>query len=142
MKLTDVRIRNAKPRGQTYKLSDGAGMYLLVTKNGARYWRFDYRFNGNRRTLALAFIPRYLFLWRESVERPPENCWPKAKIQTLQSKRQSERQRSQGIIRSRRLHGNGLTSSAGAWHQDTLPYFKLASRPTFFHIWVQVLSRK
>jgi len=57
MKLTDVRIRNAKPRGRTYKLSDGAGLYLLVTKNGARYWRFDYRFNGNRRTLALGVYP-------------------------------------------------------------------------------------
>jgi integrase len=57
MKLTDVRIRNAKPRGQTYKLSDGAGMYLLVTKDGAGYWRFDYRFNGKRRTLALGVYP-------------------------------------------------------------------------------------
>jgi hypothetical protein len=57
MKLTDVRIRNAKPTGQTYKLSDGAGMYLLVTKDGARYWRFDYRFNGKRRMLALGVYP-------------------------------------------------------------------------------------
>lgn len=57
MKLTDVRIRNAKPRRQTYKLSDGAGMYLLVTKDGSRYWRFDYRFNGKRRTLALGVYP-------------------------------------------------------------------------------------
>ncbi len=69
MKLTDVRIRNAKPRGQTYKLSDGAGMYLLVTKDGARYWRFDYRFNGKRRTLALGVYPTVpLSLARERRE--------------------------------------------------------------------------
>ncbi len=69
MKLTDVRLRNAKPKGQTYKLSDGAGMYLLVTKNGARYWRFDYRFNGKRRTLALGVYPAVpLSLARERRE--------------------------------------------------------------------------
>ena len=69
MKLTDVRIRNAKPKGQTYKLSDSAGMYLLVTKDGARYWRFDYRFNGKRRTLALGVYPTVpLLLARERRE--------------------------------------------------------------------------
>jgi hypothetical protein len=39
MALTDTRIRNAKPTGKPYKLSDGGGMYLLVTLEGSRYWR-------------------------------------------------------------------------------------------------------
>ncbi|MGB7695171.1 MAG: Arm DNA-binding domain-containing protein, partial [Pseudolabrys sp.] len=46
MALTDTRIRNAKPKAQSYKLSDGGGMYLLVTPKGASYWRLDYRFAG------------------------------------------------------------------------------------------------
>jgi hypothetical protein len=54
MKLTDTRIRNAKPKAQAYKLGDGGGMYLLVTPDGARYWRLDYRFARKRRTLALS----------------------------------------------------------------------------------------
>jgi integrase len=57
MTLTDTRIRNAKAEAQAYKLSDGGGMYLLVTPNGARYWRLDYRFAGKRRTLALGIYP-------------------------------------------------------------------------------------
>ena len=57
MALTDTRIRNAKPRAQSYKLSDGGGMYLLVTPKGASYWRLDYRFAGKRRTLALGVYP-------------------------------------------------------------------------------------
>jgi integrase len=61
MPLTDTRIRNAKPTAKTYKktykLSDGGGMYLLVTPNGARYWRLDYRFAGNRRTIAFGVYP-------------------------------------------------------------------------------------
>jgi integrase len=57
MALTDVRIRNAKPKAQAYKLSDGGGMYLLFMPSGARYWRLDYRFGGKRRTLALGVYP-------------------------------------------------------------------------------------
>ncbi len=57
MALTDTRIRNAKPRAKAYKLGDGGGMYLLVTPDGARYWRMDYRFAGKRRTLALGVYP-------------------------------------------------------------------------------------
>ncbi len=98
MKLTDVRIRNAKPKGKTYKLSDGAGMYLLVTKDGARFWRFDYRFNGKRQCRFRSHV---------SVERPLEDWLPKVKIRTLPRERQSERSSSQVIILSRQLHGNG-----------------------------------
>jgi hypothetical protein len=57
MPLTDTRIRNAKPTRKAYKLSDGSGMYLLITSDGARYWRMDYRFHGKRRTLALGVYP-------------------------------------------------------------------------------------
>ena len=57
MRLTDVRVRNAKPQAKTYKLSDGGGMYLLITPDGGRYWRLDYRFAGTRRTLALGVYP-------------------------------------------------------------------------------------
>lgn len=57
MPLTDTRIRNAKPTSKAYKLSDGGGMYLLVSPEGARYWRLDYRFGGKRRTLSLGVYP-------------------------------------------------------------------------------------
>lgn len=57
MPLSDTRIRNAKPAAKAYKLSDAGGMYLLITRGGARYWRMDYRLNGKRRTLALGVYP-------------------------------------------------------------------------------------
>jgi len=46
MTLTDLVLRNAKPADKDYKLSDGAGLYLLVKKNGSRLWRMTYRFQG------------------------------------------------------------------------------------------------
>jgi hypothetical protein len=56
--LTAVEVRNAKPRGKPYKLFDGAGLYLEVTPNGARYWRLKYRFGGKEKRLALGVYPR------------------------------------------------------------------------------------
>jgi len=54
--LTDTATKNAKPKEKQYKLSDGQGLYLLVNKTN-KYWRYDYRFNGKRKTLALGVYP-------------------------------------------------------------------------------------
>lgn len=56
MSLTDTAIRNAKPTDKPYKLSDEKGLYLLVNQAG-KYFRFDYRFAGKRKTLALGVYP-------------------------------------------------------------------------------------
>ncbi len=56
MPITDVAVRNAKPKDRPYKLADQRGLYLLVNKTG-KYFRFDYRFGGKRRTLSLGVYP-------------------------------------------------------------------------------------
>jgi integrase len=56
MPLTDTAIRNANLKNKPYKLTDGRGLYLLVNKSG-RYFRWDYRFAGKRKTLALGVYP-------------------------------------------------------------------------------------
>jgi hypothetical protein len=53
MPPADIAIRKAAPKATPYKLTDGAGLYLLVRPDGARYWRMDYRWAGKRGTLAL-----------------------------------------------------------------------------------------
>ena len=53
MKLTAKAVENAK----LGRHSDGEGMYLLVTPAGQKYWRFDYRFLGKYKTLALGVFP-------------------------------------------------------------------------------------
>lgn len=57
MALTDVTVRNAKARDRDYKLSDSAGLYLLVTPSGGRLWRLKYRMDGRERKLALGRYP-------------------------------------------------------------------------------------
>jgi len=54
---TDVKIRNARPRAKIYKLSDGGGLQLWITPDGAKRWRQAYRFNGAQKTLALGVYP-------------------------------------------------------------------------------------
>ena len=56
MPLTDTAIRNAKPAAKPYKLTDGEGLYLLLNAVG-KYWRFDYRMLGKRKTLAIGVYP-------------------------------------------------------------------------------------
>jgi integrase len=58
MALTDTFVKQVKWSGKAPgdKHTDGEGMYLLV-KEGGRYWRFDYRHLGKRKTLALGVYP-------------------------------------------------------------------------------------
>ena len=55
--LTDIQPRTAKPKDQSYKLSDGGRLYLLINTDGAKYRGMDYRFREARRTLAFGKYP-------------------------------------------------------------------------------------
>lgn len=57
MPLTDVKLRSAKPAEKQFKLFDGDGLYLLVTPNGGKCWRFKYRFDGKEKLLAIGTYP-------------------------------------------------------------------------------------
>ena len=41
-KLTDIAIRNAKPRTKKFRISAGQGLTLLVMSNGSQYRRLRY----------------------------------------------------------------------------------------------------
>lgn len=57
MQLTAVKIKNAKSRETPYKLHDAGGLYLLILPAGGKYWRYDYRYEGKRKTLAFGTYP-------------------------------------------------------------------------------------
>ncbi len=54
MPLTDVKARNLKPKDKDYKIADEKGLFLLVKKNGSKYWRLKYRINGSEKLLKQA----------------------------------------------------------------------------------------
>ena len=69
--LTEPQVKNAKPRQSDYKLSDGNGLFLLVTVAGGKLWRFRYQFGGKDKTLAMGIYPD-VSLSRARTER--EQC--------------------------------------------------------------------
>lgn len=57
MALTDIAIRNVKPRAKPFKMADGAGMFLLITPTGGKLWRLKYRVDGREKLLAIGVYP-------------------------------------------------------------------------------------
>lgn len=57
MKLTDAKVRALKPGDSKYKVSDGRGLYLLVTPAGGRSWKWTYRYEGKQREITLGPYP-------------------------------------------------------------------------------------
>ncbi len=57
MALTDTAISRVKPRAKPFKMFDGDGLFLLVTPNGSKWWRFKYRFGGKEKLLSLGVYP-------------------------------------------------------------------------------------
>jgi len=57
MRLTAIEVKKAAPQEKAYKMADWGGLYLLVNKDGGKYWRYDYRFQGKRKTLAFGVYP-------------------------------------------------------------------------------------
>ena len=57
MPLTKLEIDRITPSEKQVKVTDGQGLYLLVMPNGAKYWRFKYRFAGKEKLLALGVYP-------------------------------------------------------------------------------------
>jgi integrase len=55
--LTELQVRSAKAEGKITKLSDGGGLQLWVTPDGAKRWRLAYRFAGAQKVLAIGVYP-------------------------------------------------------------------------------------
>lgn len=55
--ITDTAIRKAKPKDKEYKLSDGNNLYLVVRPNGTKFFRYDYRFSGKRKSMSFGIYP-------------------------------------------------------------------------------------
>lgn len=56
-KLSDKKIKAAKPKEAVYKIADGGGLYLLVNTNGSKLWKLKYRFAGKEKKLSLGSYP-------------------------------------------------------------------------------------
>lgn len=57
MSQTDTAIKKAKPAAKPVKLSDGKGLYLLISPAGSKLWRWKYRVLGKEKVMSLGSYP-------------------------------------------------------------------------------------
>jgi Arm DNA-binding domain len=55
--LSEIRVRNAKPRDRAHKLFDERGLYLLVMPTRGRLWHLKYRMYGREKLISLGTYP-------------------------------------------------------------------------------------
>ena len=55
--LTDRNILHAKSKDKQYKIFDGKGLFVLIHPNGSKYFRWEYKFEGKRKTYAIGVYP-------------------------------------------------------------------------------------
>ena len=55
--LNALDVHNAKPKAKPYRLFDGDGLALLVSKTGVKSWQLRYRLNGKAQTATLGKFP-------------------------------------------------------------------------------------
>jgi integrase len=110
MALTDPKIRQAKPKDKDYKLSDAKGMFLLVTKKGAKYWRLKYRIGDKEKLLSIGVYPDV------SLKQARKAC-DNAKelldqgVDPSQAKRVKKAEQAQ-------VYTNNLEAIAREWHKQ------------------------
>jgi hypothetical protein len=71
--LTETEVEAIKPVRYARKVSDGGGLYLLVTPKGGRCWRFAYRYAQKYKTLALGTYPVVTLEWARSSHKFARN---------------------------------------------------------------------
>jgi len=67
MALSDVKLKNLKPRAALYRVADTNGLCIEVTPSGSKLWRYRYRYDGRASMLALGMYPEIPLAGRRSA---------------------------------------------------------------------------
>lgn len=57
MALTELAIKNSKPKEKLYRITDGGGLSLEISPAGGKLWRWRYYYHGKEQILALGKYP-------------------------------------------------------------------------------------
>ncbi|MDP3669153.1 MAG: integrase arm-type DNA-binding domain-containing protein [Telluria sp.] len=109
--LTDIQLRNAKPKDKPFKLSDGGGLYVEVTPGGAKLWRMKVRqANGKESRLSFGIYPEVSLL-DARAERTKAKKQQASGIDPAQSKRIEKQQKRAAAV-------NTFEVIAREWHAN------------------------
>lgn len=109
-KLTELQVKNAKPRAGKYTLSAGHGLTLLVMPDGSKYWRLRYRFGGKARMIGVG-KPYPFTMLRQAQTKAGEY---RALIDAGTDP--ADTRRTEKLARRERV-ANTFEEAAEAWHR-------------------------
>lgn len=118
-KLSDLGIRNAKPKAKAYKLSGGRGFCVIVNPDGRKYFRLRYRFAGKEKMLSLGVYP-------EVSLKEAEAGASQARSLLRQGTNPSEDRRAQKLA-LRHAEAQTFGFAAAAWVGHNTPRWKPAT---------------
>lgn len=107
MALTDVAIRNAKPREKPYKMGDALGLFLLVQPSGGKLWRLKYRVDGREKKLGLGIYPEVTL---SEVRRRRDEA-----RELIAAGKDPSREKQREKFRSRELSGDTFSAIASEY---------------------------
>ncbi len=116
MPLTDTEVKNAKPKDRPYKLNDGKGLYLHVSKVGTRTWRYRYKIAGTESVIVLGTYPLMTLLTARN-ESAAMRLKVKAGINPSQERKAEKLASSQEKERDTQLLANCFENIAHEWHE-------------------------
>jgi integrase len=111
--LTEPQTKQAQKKDKDYKLSDEKGLYLLIKTNGAKYWRYKYRFAGKEKVLALGVYPE-ITLKQARLDRDKARFDLAKQIDPGQIKQAHKAQLKES-------HANSFQAVALEWYTRTKP---------------------
>ena len=116
MKLNDRQIKNAKPAEKPFKLNDGKGLYLYINTSGGKLWRFDFSYNGKRKTLSIGKYPTVSLVEARQAAENARRLLVSGQDPS-EAKQQAKRERQTAAL-------NTFESIARRWHSDNLIRWK------------------
>ena len=111
--LTDIQVKNAKPKEKAYKLADGGGMYLEVMPTGTKHWRMKFnQASGKESRLSFGQYPE-ISLLKAREKRQEARAMTSEGIDPAQAKRIAK-------FKSTTASANTFEAIARAWHTNKL----------------------
>lgn len=109
--LTDIQVKNAKPRAMPYKMADGGGLYLEVMPIGSKLWRMKFKqATGSESRLAFGSYPE-VSLVEARTKRAAARSQLAAGVDPGQAKRVEKNNKA---IK----HANTFEAVAREWHTN------------------------
>lgn len=110
MPLTDLAIKNLKPRNKSYRVADGGGLCIEVSCTGGKYWRYRYRFHGKPQMYTLGKYPAISLSKARELRDETRILVDAGKHPT--------REKQASKLRQAYIYDNSFKKVATHWHEE------------------------